>query len=179
MIQNITKIMAFVMALLLLQGCARDLSSDVYTSSSTFNLALEGTVLSARKVTVKDSDRLQGNDIGALAGGVTGGVAANQLSNNNGLATVVGGVGGAVAGAYVQDALSTSAGFEYIVKVDSSKISNDLLYDAPAYVQKALASATTSGLVTIVQGAKGGMIQVGSPVYVIYGDARARIVPAR
>ena len=69
MIQNITKIMAFVMALLLLQGCARDLSSDVYTSSSTFNLALEGTVLSARKVTVKDSDRLQGNDIGAIVKG--------------------------------------------------------------------------------------------------------------
>lgn len=166
----------FVCLVLILSACARDLSSNVYTSDSTLSLTMEGKILSVRPITIKDSDRLGDNAVGGLAGGALGGVAASSIGKGSGnAAAVVGGaVAGAVVGAVAQDMLSTSEGFEYIVKVDTKNLKSDY-YEGSGAMRKAISSATTSGLVTVIQG-KDVVFDEGQPVYVIFSDKRVRVI---
>ena len=103
----------------LLSGCARDLSSSTYTSDATLNIVLSGQIVSNRKVKVKESDKIEAGG-GALLGGLGGAVVGASASNGNGLATIGGAAAGAIFGAVAQNALGTTAGMEYIVKVDTS-----------------------------------------------------------
>ncbi len=50
-----------LVASLMLTACARDMSSDVYTSGAASGKVLEGTIVSARPVTIKENDKLQDN----------------------------------------------------------------------------------------------------------------------
>jgi outer membrane lipoprotein SlyB len=163
-----------------LSGCARDLSMNNYTSDSVLSLTLEGKVISTREVTIKKSDSLGKNSTGAVAGGVAGAIAGASMGNSAGSSTALAlgaGILGSVVGAGVEQQLSKSKGYEYIVQVDTSKLKSDYYEGSPA-MRAAISSATTSGLITVLQG-KEVQIAVNTKVYVIFSDSRVRIVPIK
>lgn len=169
--------MAIVTTLALLSGCARDLSSDMYVSSSTLSLTLEGKVLSMRAVKMKEEDKLSGNQGGMLAGGALGAVAGNAIGKGAGnTAAIVGlGLAGAGVGALIQSKLGESTGYEFIIKVDTSKMKHHY-YEGNAAMRNVISTAITTGLITVVQKDNPGISQ-GSSVYVIYSDNRTRVIP--
>lgn len=151
--------------LLMLQGCARDISSESYSADSVGEAqeTYPGVVISARHVRVKAGERLQDNNTGAALGAVGGGLAGVGIAgHNNGLGTVAGLAGGAVlgglAGAFAERALTNQDGIEYTVKLDKGS------------------------LMTVVQAPK-PMIDVGQRVFVVvahkskqYGG-HSRVIP--
>jgi outer membrane lipoprotein SlyB len=168
---------AIVLALTLIStSCARDLSSNVYTSDSTLSLTLEGEVVSVRKIIIKDTESLQENTLGGLAGGTVGGIAASTAGSGTGQSLAVAGgvIAGAAIGALAQDALSKGEGYEYIVKVDTKNLKSDY-YEGSGAMRRAISSAVTNGLVTIIQG-QDTLLDKGQEVYVIFSDKRARII---
>lgn len=167
-----------IIAMISLIGCARDLSTNVYTSDATQSLTLEGKIVSARPVTVKGSDALGENAGGMIAGGVLGGVVGSTMGQGTGntLATVGGAAAGAALGSLAQDKLSQSKGYEYIVKVDQSKLKS-AYYEGNAAMRNAISTATTSGLITVVQGTD-QIFAPGQKVYVIFSDNRTRVIAA-
>ena len=105
-----------------LAGCGANLNVDRYetTGTGTVNTVAEGTIISARPVTIATEN----GDVGQLAGGIVGGVAGGMVGDNT-LTQTIGAVGGAVLGGYLggkaQEGLSMQGGIEYIVKLDSGK----------------------------------------------------------
>jgi outer membrane lipoprotein SlyB len=168
---------SIVSIILLLSGCARDLSSSVYTSDSTLSLTMEGTVLSARDITIKGNDKLSENTTGMLAGGLLGGVAGANVGSGNGQTAAIAGaaIAGAVLGTIAENKLSQKQGKEYIIKVDTSKLKHDY-YEGSDSMRDAISAATTNGLITIVQGAENPLSE-GQGVYVIFSDKRTRVIP--
>jgi len=173
------KIVAIVTAMSLLSGCARDLSSDMYTSDSTLSLTLEGVIVAARPVKVKESDKLANNGTGILAGGAMGAVAGSTVGGGAS-GTAAGMIGGAVVGGLVggaiQGKLGESKGYEYIVKVDSSKL-KDTYFDGNAAMRNAVSTARVGGLITVVQGTD-VILREGQKVYVTYSENRTRVIAA-
>jgi outer membrane lipoprotein SlyB len=173
----ILQIISWLLLSVFITGCARDLSSNVYASDSTLSLTLEGKVIAVRAVTVKNHDKLGDNTGGILAGGATGAVLGSTAGSGSGTAVAV--VGGALAGAalgsVMQDKLGQKSGYEYIVKVDTSKLKSNY-YEGNAAMRSAISTATTSGVVTIVQGTD-TIMKVGQKVYVIFSDDRTRVIP--
>ncbi len=167
-----------VISSVLVVACARDLSSNTYTSDSTLSLTLEGQIKSVRPIVIKDSDQLSRNSTGIISGGALGGVAASNVGGGNGKAlAVVGGViAGAALGALAESELGKQDGFEYIVKVDTSKLKGDY-YEGSGAMRSAISAATTNGLVTIIQG-NDVVLSKGEKVYAIFSDKRTRLVPA-
>lgn len=171
------KSITLILISVFITGCARDLSSSTYTSDSTLNIVLSGQIVSARQVKVKESDTLEAGG-GALLGGVGGAAVGATASNGNAWATVGGAAAGAVFGAVAQNALGTKVGMEYIIKVDTSKLSNDY-YEGSALMRNALAAIKTTGVVTVVQAkeAKNDMpLTVGQNALVIISEKRARVI---
>jgi outer membrane lipoprotein SlyB len=140
---------------------------------------LEGQIISSRPIIIKESDRLGDNTGGMVAGGAMGAVLGSGVGKGTGQnAAVVGGaVVGAVLGSAIQGKLGENKGYEYIIKVDVSKIKNEY-YEGSAAMRSAISAATTGGLVTIVQADKNA-IPEGQKVYVIFSDKRTRIIPAK
>lgn len=176
------KALVFILIMPLLSNCARDLSSNVYTSDATQSFTLEGTVVSARKVVVKNADQLSGNSTGTLAGGAMGAAIGSTAGDRrNASATAIGIVGGAivggVAGAMAEGKLGKANGYEYIVRVDRSKIKGDQHYDGSLAMRNAIASAAATGLITVVQGTD-VVFGPGQKVYMIISDKRTRIIAA-
>lgn len=178
------RIMSVMVAALLLSACARDMSSATYTSGASGGVAVEGVIVSAREVTVKDNDQLQNNSAGILAGGVAGGVAGNSVGKGHGnaAATVGGALAGAVLGALIQDQLGTGQGMEYIVKVsksnldDTSVAKSDRKYNKDKKASKVdVDTNLKTELVTVVQG-RDQVFAVNQPVYVVYSDDRPRVI---
>lgn len=161
----------------ILSGCARDLSSNVYTADSTLSLTLEGQVISVRPIIVKNSDKA-GVGTGGVGGAAVGGAAGASVGSGSGnVAAAVGGaVAGALIGAVAENQLGQADGYEYIVKVDTSNLKDDY-YEGSGAMRSAISSATTNGLVTIVQGTD-IMLNKGDAVYVIFSDKRSRIIKA-
>ena len=176
--KKISLLISIVLLVSVVSGCARDLSSNVYSSGSTLSLTLDGKVVAVRQVTVKENDKLGNNSGGMLAGGVAGGVLGSTVGKGNGQTVAV--VGGALAsaalGALAEDKLGTAKGYEYVVKVDTSKLKSNY-YEGNTAMRNAISSATTSGVVTIVQGTD-TVLSVGQKVYVIFSDDRTRVVAA-
>ena len=160
-------------------GCTRDLSSNVYTSDSTLSLTLEGTIVAARAVTIKNSDDPSNNTAGIVGGGLLGAAVGSNVGGGGGktVATVGAGIAGAVLGAKLQEKLGTTNGLEYIVKIDMSKF-KDGYYEGNTAMRNVLSTAKTSGLVTIVQSGKEAALREGQRVYVIFSDNRTRVIPA-
>ena len=177
------KLFRSVCALILLGcflvSCARDLGSDVYTSDSTMNLTFEGRVISTRAVTIKNSDKLSDNKTGALAGGALGGVGASGVGagSGKGAAVVGGAIVGGVLGAAAESQLGKAKGYEYVIKVDTSKLKSKY-FEGTKAMRAAISSATTNGLITVVQG-DDVRISEGSQVYVIFSDKRTRVIAAK
>lgn len=172
-------------------GCARELSSNVYTSSSTSGKVLEGKVLSARPVTIKDADKLEDNTMGMVAGGLLGAIAGSSVGGGTGKGMAAVGAGGlgAVAGAMIQDKLSTSQGMEYVVRIDKKYIGsvpghtikkkntygvNSASEDVSESIQVA---DTKTDLVSVIQGAD-IVFQPGQRVLIIYSNDRPRLAAA-
>ncbi len=176
--KKISLLISIVLLVSVVSGCARDLSSNVYSSGSTLSLTLDGKVVAVRQVTVKENDKLGNNAGGMLAGGVAGGVLGSTVGSGNGqtVAVVGGALAGAALGAVVEDKLGTAKGYEYVVKVDTSKLKSNY-YEGNTAMRNAISSATTSGVVTIVQGTD-TVLSVGQKVYVIFSDDRTRVVAA-
>jgi outer membrane lipoprotein SlyB len=176
--KKISLLISIVLLTSIVSGCARDLSSNVYSSGSTLSLTLDGKVVAVRQVTVKENDKLGNNSGGMLAGGVAGGVLGSTVGSGNGqtVAVVGGALAGAALGAVVEDKLGTAKGYEYVVKVDTSKLKSNY-YEGNTAMRNAISSATTSGVVTIVQGAD-TVLSVGQKVYIIFSDDRTRVVAA-
>ena len=173
-------------SLLSLAACGRDLASNTYTEGSTSGKVLEGVVISARPVTVKAHDKLQDNGTGALMGGAAGGVAGYQAGNGRGnTATTVGGaLIGAVAGALIEDAVSTTEGMEYLVKLDAQYANDPNTKQTTVEFKRTkgndpnISTNSQTDIVAVVQKADAS-VGVGSRVYVVYSGDRPRVVPAQ
>lgn len=166
-----------ILALGLLSSCARDLSSNMYTSDSTLSLTMIGRVISARPVTVKNTDSLGQNGTGIVGGAFMGGAAGGLASNNNsdrGAMIVGGAVLGSLVGAVIERSASKAKGIEYIIKIDTSSLT-DQYYEGTAIMRNAVSSARTSGILTIVQG-QDNPLEEGQEVYVILSPNRARVI---
>ncbi|MBA8666323.1 hypothetical protein H1Q59_00205 [Holosporaceae bacterium 'Namur'] len=172
------KTVLFVTLVSLLNGCAPDLSSNVYTGDSRLNLTLEGQIASVRPVVIKGSEKLSDNVIGIAGGGAMGAAAGAGIGAGTGQGAAIVGVAiaGAVVGALIQDKLSQANGSEYIVKVDISKLKN-VYYEGSSAMRNAISTATTSGLIAVVQ-SNVPLLQEGQKVYVIFSNSGARITPA-
>ena len=105
----------------LLAACQADIGSNQYGTSSVGRAAAASpcSVISVRQVSVK-SDNNMGAIAGALVGGVGGyGIGSGSTAHN------LGAVGGALLGGYAGDkaqgALSSQAGYEYVVRLDNGQ----------------------------------------------------------
>ena len=106
----------------LLAACQADIGSNQYGTSSVGRAAAASpcSVISVRQVSVK-SDNNMGAIAGALVGGVGGyGIGSGSTAHN------LGAVGGALLGGYAGDkaqgALSSQAGYEYVVRLDNGQV---------------------------------------------------------
>ena len=176
-IMNIIKVYLFTFVLLL-SSCSRNLSSSVHTSDETLSLTMEGKVLSVRDVTIKSHDKLEDHKDGLLAGGLLGGSAIG-LDIGGGSGQAAGLIGAAIAGAtlgtIVKDKISTNQGKEYVIKVDTSNL-KDNYYEGSDSMKHAISSATTNGLITVVQGIENPLLE-GQDVYVMFSNKRTRVIP--
>lgn len=171
------KVFSILSLLAILSACARDLSSSMYTSDSTLSLTMEGVIISARPVIVKNTDKMQDNVGGMLAGGAMGAAVGSGIGGGSGntMAIVGGAIAGGLAGSAIQGKLGESKGMEYIVKVDTSKM-KDTYFDGNAAMRNVVATAKVNGLVTVVQGADNAL-SIGQNVYVIFSENRTRVIP--
>lgn len=182
---------ALAIVSMMFTGCARNMASNVYTSSAPVGKVLEGTVISSRPVTIKDSDKLQDNTLGMLGGGLVGGLAGSGVGKGTGnsLAIAGGAIAAAVAGSMLQSKLSSSQGMEYVVRLDAKYVNNT----PQATVEKrkitigessidedikdSIAVANTkTDLLSVVQG-NDIVFAPGQRVLVIYSNDRPRLAP--
>ena len=173
---NFKRVATVACILALTSGCARDLSGNVYTSNSTLSLTMEGKIVSARPIIITESDQLDRNTAGIISGGAVGAAAGSGVGSDSGkaLAMVGGVIAGAAIGALVQSELGKQDGYEYIVKLDTSKLKSGY-YEGSGAMRGAISSATTNGLVTIVQG-NDVVLAEGDKVYAIFSDKRTRLI---
>jgi len=164
-------------SLFTLASCGTDVSSDVYTVNSTMGLTMHGKVLSVRPVKVKEHASSKDAKLGGLAGGVLGGAGASGVGDGSGRAVAVVGAAivGSLIGSYIESKLGEQDGFEYILQVDTSNIDKQADYYANSSIRAVASSATTDGLITIVQG-NDTVINKGQEVFAIFNGSRARIV---
>jgi len=149
----------FIFSILFLAQCTKELGSDTYSDSETDSpkQVYRGTIINAREVTVKASDKLSDNTLGTVGGGVGGALIGSQFGKGSGstVGMVLGALAGAFGGAAAQDKLSTQKGMEYSVELESGRI------------------------LTIVQGLDPRM-QPGQYVTVMVGKkGRSRVVPSQ
>ena len=117
------KVTTICALMLLAAGCARQISSNVYSGhavgevSSTF----AGTIIASRLVTVQDKEYLEENGLGVVGGGVGGAIAGSQIGKGrgNGVATIAGALVGATAGAFAEKALKEQNAMEYVVQLEN------------------------------------------------------------
>lgn len=186
-----TKLFVCALMAFMIAGCTRNMNSSTYTAGSSGGVVLKGTVVSARPITIKNSDKLGDNGTGALAGAAVGGVGGSAVgkSSGNAAAVVGGAIAGAVAGALIQDALSTQEGMEYIVKIDKeyesgekkTKKRSDITHNRASVQDNVQGSIDLqemrTSMLSVIQG-KDVLFQKGDRVYVIYSDDRPRLTPA-
>lgn len=174
--KNLLVVIATVSTLAILSACARDLSSSTYTSDSTLSLTLEGQVMSARPITIKNSDELTRNSTGIISGAAIGGAAGSGIGKDSGQTLAIAGgiVAGAALGALVESELGKQDGYEYIVKLDTSNLKSNY-FEGTGAMRSAISAATTNGLVTIVQG-NDVVLSAGQKVYAIFSDKRTRLI---
>lgn len=112
---------------LLLSGCARNISANTYDARSMNGSGMIShpcTVVSVRTVAIEEGDYLENNTTGALMGGVAGGLAGNMIGGGRGrtIATGVGALAGAVGGALAEKALKSQTGYEYVVRLQDGSL---------------------------------------------------------
>lgn len=189
----VKKALCMLATLAMVSACARDMSSNVVTSSAAVGKVLEGTIVSAQAVTIQDNDKLENNSLGMLTGGVVGGIGGSAFGKGTGqgLATAGGAVAGAVLGSMLQKQLSKSQGIQYVVKIDSRHVAaipantttqkreysySDDSIDSDVKNSIGMENMQTD-LISVVQG-NDIILQPGQRVMVIYNNDRPRVVPS-
>jgi outer membrane lipoprotein SlyB len=168
--------------LLLIGGCARNISSTTY-DAKTLGAASEThpcVVVSVRKVMVEEGERLEDNKLGALAGGVAGGVLGSQVGGGNAryVTGALGALAGGVGGAYAEKALKSQEAYEYVVRLEEAKgeslVINKTKGDKVSH--KTIERKSGGSLRTVVQGTD-VYIAPGSPAYLMIDpNGRSRVV---
>lgn len=106
-------------------GCARQISSNVYSARSVGEASetYPGVIISARTVAVEDQEYLGDNTLGIVGGGIGGALLGSTIGKGSGntLATVAGGVLGATGGAFAEKALKSQQGMEYVVSLENGQ----------------------------------------------------------
>jgi outer membrane lipoprotein SlyB len=106
-------------------GCARQISSNVYSASSVgeTSTTYPGVIISARQVTVEDKEYLEQNGLGIIGGGIGGAYLGSKIGKGEGntLATVGGALAGATAGAFAEKALKSQNAMEYVVALENGE----------------------------------------------------------
>lgn len=112
---------------LLLSGCARNISANSYDARALDGRGMVShpcTVVKVRTVVVEEGDYLENNQAGMLMGGVAGGLAGNMIGGGRGrvLATGIGALAGAAGGAYAEKALKSQNAYEYVVRMQDGSM---------------------------------------------------------
>lgn len=110
---------------LLVGGCARQISSETYSASHVgeTSTSYPGVIISARNVVVEDQEYLQDNTLGIVGGGVGGALIGSQIGKGTGntVAAIGGALAGATAGAFAEKALKKQNAVEYIVALENGE----------------------------------------------------------
>ena len=144
-----------ISSLLLLSGCARQISPGVYHGAQVGEVSktLSAVIVSARSVMVQEDEFLEDNAAGGVLGGVAGGAIGSNLGKGKGRAvgTVAGALVGAIGGAFAERELKKQQAMEYVVQLSNGEMR------------------------TIVQGPT-PTLHVGQKVFLMYGQkGRSRI----
>ena len=112
---------------LLLSGCARNISANTYDARALNGAGMVShpcTVIKVRTVAVEEGDYLENNQAGMLMGGIAGGLAGNMIGGGRGrtLATGIGALAGAAGGAFAEKALKSQNAYEYIVQMQDGSM---------------------------------------------------------
>jgi outer membrane lipoprotein SlyB len=134
--QNNLLVASAAIVAVLLSGCARQISSDVYsdTQMGEASRTYAGVVANVRKVQVAP-EKLENNVLGAGAGALGGGLAASHIGGGKGniAATAAGAIAGAVGGAYAEQMLKTQDALEYVVKLRGGEMRTVVQGPSPAF----------------------------------------------
>ena len=110
----------------LLTGCARQISPNVYSESHVGEAShsYRGVVVAMRDVEIEGKEKLQDNALGLIGGGIAGGVLGNQFGGGHGntAATAAGALAGAIGGTFLQKELEKQSGVEYTVELASGEM---------------------------------------------------------
>ncbi|MDR0556133.1 MAG: glycine zipper 2TM domain-containing protein [Holosporaceae bacterium] len=143
--------------LLLLGGCARNISSSAYDAQTlgAASATYPCVVIKVRKVKVEEGERLEDNKTGGIMGAIAGGALGNAMGGGRGrvVTTAAGALAGAAAGAYAEKTLKSQEAFEYVVELQSG------------------------GLRTVVQGTDVSLAPGQAALLVIDPNGRSRLIP--
>jgi outer membrane lipoprotein SlyB len=121
-----TTVIAMCAMATLVTGCARQISSNVYSERHVgeASRSFRGIIVGVRDVQVEGKEKLDQNTAGIVGGGLVGGIAGNQFGGGTGnlAATAAGALGGAVAGAFIQKELEKQNAVEYSVELTNGEI---------------------------------------------------------
>ena len=117
------KLLTTICAAVLLTGCAENINSDHYATSSVGKVSTvaQCTVLSVRQVVVDSGDTSTGTLLGGVAGGLAGSTIGSGRSAHT-LGAIGGALLGGMAGSAAEKGLSSQTGLEYIVKLDNGQV---------------------------------------------------------
>jgi outer membrane lipoprotein SlyB len=112
--------------LLMISGCARNISSSAYDARTVGRAsdAYECVVVSVRQVLLENGDSLGDNATGALMGAVAGGAIGQAMGGGRGrtITTVGGALLGGAGGAMAEKSLKSQDGLEYVVRLSSGQL---------------------------------------------------------
>ncbi len=109
-----------LISLLFIFGCAVTSPYKVSNEDSQRALASEvGNIIDVVPVTIKGKK----SEVGAIAGGLIGGIAAESIGSGSGqeIAVIAGTVAGGVVGYYSTVKLGEHNGFQYTIKIDDEE----------------------------------------------------------
>lgn len=149
------KFILVTFSLACLSSCAKQISSDFYSSRSIGEASTTyiGTIRNIRQVRVGQSSQLDQNTTGIVSGGILGGAIGGAASRGNVLPVAAGAIAGAFVGSLIEKDIKNQMALEYIIEMNDGR------------------------LITIVQGTN-NYFYVNQPVYVIISPSgHSRIVP--
>ena len=145
------KLIAVLMAVLALAGCAASKSGDVYTRDQARRemTVRKGVVESVRQVTMEGTK----SGVGSGAGAVVGGVAGSGVGGGKGqiIGAVLGAVAGGLAGSAIEEGATRKEVTEITVQLDGGR------------------------LIVVVQEAAPGEFRSGDHVRVVSGGGETRV----
>jgi outer membrane lipoprotein SlyB len=155
MIKQSIFIISIPLTAALLTGCARNISSDVYSESHVGETSrtYRGTVINVRQVQVSP-ESLGENIVGAGAGAIGGGLAGSHIGGGKGniAATAAGAIAGGLAGAYAEKMIKTQDALEYSIELTNGEIRTIVQGPSPSFAvgQPVLLIASSKGRSRIV-----------------------------